>query len=147
MINAKDFWLKVAGPNADGCWLWTADKYSTGYGRFFRRGAHRVAWEVTNGPIPNGMFVCHHCDVRACVNPAHLFLGNHGDNMRDKAAKGRCNTPTGDRNGSSKLSADHVRAIRSERAKGITGRLVALKYGVSEALVSYIVRRKLWVHL
>lgn len=90
----KRFWdkVKIAGPN--DCWEWQAGKDKNGYGSFrigkgSMKRAPRVAWELKNGPIPNGMVVCHVCDYPACVNPGHLFLGTHGDNMRDMRKKGR----------------------------------------------------------
>jgi hypothetical protein len=97
--TAVRFWKKVdqsGGP--DACWVWTAGRGGTmGYGSFqmgtYRNThhvrAHRMAWELTNGPIPAGKYVCHRCDNPPCCNPAHLFLGTQGDNLRDMYAKGR----------------------------------------------------------
>lgn len=90
------FWRRVERTD-DGCWLWRGSKDGGGYGTlstirgFAPAKAHRVSWEMRNGPIPEGAYVCHRCDTPACVNPDHLFLGTQQQNMRDCAAKGRVN--------------------------------------------------------
>lgn len=95
--RADDFWGQV---NKGGdCWLWEGKqnprhRYGQFYvgwngARYLEMRAHRVAWEIVNGPIPKGMHILHHCDSPLCVNPAHLWMGTHSDNMKDAAAKGR----------------------------------------------------------
>ena len=84
---------RIERVSESGCWIWMAACYRSGYGEISFMGrarpAHRVSWIIHNGPIPDGLCVCHRCDVRQCVNPAHLFLGTKQDNTLDMHAKGR----------------------------------------------------------
>lgn len=104
-----------------------------GYGARRLRGklmkAHRAAWQEAHGPIPDGMEVCHHCDVRACINVKHLFLGTHKDNMRDMVAKNR------GRSGQSKLSPEAVCAIRQAKRDGRWAYDLAQSLNVSVATI------------
>ena len=143
------FWAKVL--KTDACWLWTGKRAHDGYGYFRIKypqhdvttaAAHRVAWTLTVGPIPPGFFVCHHCDVRYCVNPAHLFLGTHKDNMRDATVKGRVNR--GEKNGQSKLTNDQVQQIRTLEG---THTEIATKFGVTPETISFIRNYKGWKHV
>jgi hypothetical protein len=122
------------------------------YGRFKvgteRRGpgatvpATHVAWELVNGPIPNGMCVLHRCDNPPCVRPDHLFLGTRRDNVLDMAAKGRA--AVGERSGTAKLTASAVDDIRARYSAGETQRPLAQEYGVSQSTVSLIVQGRRW---
>lgn len=212
MSLADRLWAKVdksGGP--DACWLWTGHRNQKGYGKIGADrktiGAHRGAWMVTNGPIPDGLFVLHRCDNPPCCNPAHLFVGTNADNMTDMAQKGRRKgramgdsnglrkhpesrafgdrnawakhpermaarrsgsrthperLARGDANGSrlyperlkrgedatgSKLTEESVRQIRSEHASGATQKEIAARHGVSQTLVSAVVRRVIWKHV
>jgi hypothetical protein len=156
------FWAKVdksAGP--DGCWMWTARLVPTGYGGFRYAGgqlAHRAAWEITHGRVPHsdgyhGTCVCHRCDVRACVNPAHLFLGTHADNMADKKSKGRASrsgpivSVKGERVNTAKLTATDVVSLRAAVAGGCPVAKAARDFGISVHNAYSIVCGKTWRHL
>jgi len=143
------FWSKV--DKSGGCWLWRASRFlSTGYGRIHVNGrscgAHRIAWELTFGTIPEGLFVCHRCDNKTCCNPAHLFLGTADDNMQDKTNKGRA-TRGADVN-TCRLSRDQVQEVRAEYRSGkVTQQQLANRYGVKQPAISKIVLRTSWAWL
>lgn len=141
------FWARI--DKGDGCWTWTGGRMPTGYGSVRFRGectvAHRVVWELTHGPIPSGIYVCHTCDNRLCCNPGHLFLGTHLDNIADMVAKGR--NAKGETNGQAKLTEADVLAIRTRVAAGKRQLDVARSYALDSGHVSMIVHRKIWKHL
>lgn len=159
------------------CWLWTAAAFKrTGYGQVrlgAMRRAHRAAWFLTHGDIPAGLFVLHTCDVRLCVNPAHLYLGSHVENMADRSKRGRAATgaahgskthpervacgdrhgfrvhpeaaPRGERNGGGgKLREADVGVIRDALAAGEPKRAIARRFGVSDTLIRYIATGRAW---
>ncbi len=94
--SLDDFWKKVDKDLRNPCWIWLAAKDLEGYGFFWFKNkqvrSHRFSWEITHGKIPNGLFVCHHCDNPSCVRPDHLFLGTCQDNALDMISKGRGTT-------------------------------------------------------
>jgi hypothetical protein len=109
--------------------------------------AHRVAWELERGPIPEGLLVCHRCDNPSCVNPSHLFLGTQGDNMRDKVAKGRHDT-RGERNARARLTEGQVWEIKSILAAGqLSHREIGALFGVARGAVGDIHCGRKWKHL
>lgn len=141
------FWSKVEKRGPDECWVWTPPTLDTGYGQFWmdgkQRRAHRLSWTMENGPIPNGLCALHTCDVRACVNPAHLFLGTKADNNADRDAKGRQVFAKGERHGSAKLARELVRQIRHVYPAKSQRRLAAI-FGVSQHTICDIVNRRTW---
>lgn len=147
---AAHFW-SIAEKRSDGCWLWIASKDHGGYGRYKVNGvavrAHRFAFELVNGAIPAGLIVCHRCDVPACVNPAHLFLGSHADNAKDKVQKGRVRPVRGSACPLAKLTEAQVFELRQRRANGAGVNYLARDYGVSPTTISRIVNGKNWRHL
>lgn len=145
-MSTRELFMEKVRQQDDGCWIWTAAIVkAVGYGRFGMPGnktdyAHRAAWRLFRGEIPAGAYVCHRCDVRTCVNPAHLFLGTHRDNMRDAADKGRVRIPrasyaSDETHQVAKLTNDQVRVIRAaSRSRGVAAQL-ARQFGVSLSAV------------
>lgn len=144
----KRFWDKVNIRDKDACWEWQAAT-AKGYGAIRidgrLRGAHQVSWELHNHQtVPDGMFVLHECDNRSCVNPHHLFLGTHQDNMDDMYAKGRRIAASGESSGSSKLTHSQVEQIRRLSPKH-SRRELAHMFGVkAHATINKILSGKTW---
>lgn len=145
---------KIAFAGPDECWPWTAGMTSSGYGAVWtgeKRRAHREAIEAILGEgAADGLVVRHSCDNPPCCNPAHLELGTHTDNVRDCVERGRHVAPKGEAHGRAKLTADDVRAIRSEYVRGSSEfgqTALAHRFGVHHTLIGLIIRRKSWAHI
>ena len=141
-----DFWKKVdKTSNPNGCWVWTGKiRNKDGYGSFIINhktwSAHRFTMLIA-GQDPIGWEVMHRCDNPPCINPAHLSLGTHKDNMQDMINKGR--HPT-----CGKLLNDNlVLDIRQEKLNGASGISLSKKYNVSPTTISRICRRIIWTHI
>lgn len=149
------FWSKVKRMKSNECWEWIGYLKPDGYGltrniNMKKHNAHRVAWEIIHGEIPkgegyHGYCVLHKCDNRSCVNPSHLFLGTHKDNMRDMVSKGRLNRK-GENNGRAKLTLNDVNKIR-RLYKGKRGEQTALgkQFGVAQNTIRDIVFNIHWL--
>lgn len=138
-ISRRQFERKVK--KTSRCWLWIGNK-NNGYGRLFfskkRWLAHRLAWTVYRGEIPKSICVCHRCDNGLCVNPRHLFLGTHRENMEDMSRKGRNRFV-------SPLNADDVRTIKLRyRDEDVTYADLAKAYGVSKVCIEKILLGTRW---
>jgi hypothetical protein len=160
------FWRHVAKRD-NGCWEWAGATWS-GYGIFctnrkdirWTMGAHRFSYELAHGAIPDGLFVCHRCDNRGCVNPDHLFLGTNSENLMDASRKGRIasgdrnglrvhpeSALKGEANGFARLTLAAVLAIRAERLAGRPYHKIASRYGISTSQVFNVCQRKQWRHV
>ncbi len=137
-IDRFSLWVQ----KGDGCWLWIGGKNDKGYGRLYLSDpkrvvyAHRFAWAIANGPIPDEYEVCHRCDNPPCVRPDHLFLGTHLENMQDMVTKGRY---------ASKSKPERVpRGVRVNTAKlNDIGR----EYGVTHSVIQKVVVGRSWAHV
>lgn len=110
-----------------------------------RMRAHRYSYELAIGKIPDGLFCCHHCDNKKCINPAHLFLGTNADNLQDAARKGRTAHICGEARWNSKLTEVAVRAIRADKIS--SQRVLGRKYGVSHQQIGSIKKGEAWKHI
>lgn len=136
----------------DKCILWTGLTAYNGYGKAYVGmgkyvGAHRHAWITAHGTIPDGMCVCHHCDVRACINVNHLYLGTPKDNARDRDERGRANTVRGSSHALAKLTERDVLEIRARADARETYASIAVRFGVTRENIGSVVNRKTWKHV
>ena len=134
----ETFWAKVKVGAQDECWLWTMSIGSHGYGQTSYGGkrvrtAHRLAYELTHGPLPAGMHVLHNCDERRCCNPAHMRLGTNEENIADKVARGRTHS-------TSKLTAAQVAEIKARVEAGEVQAALAREFGVQDSTIVRIKR-------
>jgi len=144
---------KIDFSDPSGCWIWVAGQAAGGYGAVYHGGrgrlAHRISYEATHGAgSASGLVVRHRCDRPLCVNPAHLELGTHADNVRDKVERGR--QPRGEANGVSKLTETDIRVIRSVCVKGngdVGLSALARQFSVSRSVIGRVVRREMWRHV
>lgn len=154
--DVSRFWSKVHRTgNPDECWEWTACRHVRGYGQVAWLGVcgktHRIAYELTFGPIPEGKCILHRCDNPACCNPRHLFAGTQLDNIRDRHSKGRTSHASrniGERSGRSKLTESQVvEILRRHATLGETERSLAVEYGVTVSAIHLVVTRQNWRHV
>ncbi len=151
--SIRDRFMSKICKDKSGCWLWTRGQDKDGYGHFSIKHkiyrAHRMSYILHIGKIPRGCFVCHACDVPACVNPEHLFIGTVLDNYRDSVKKGRRNHvgQKGINNWACKLTDEQVEAIRRLRAAGMRLREISSMFDMSISRISQITTRKAWTHV
>ena len=145
MINiAERLMDKVSKEETNGCWVWTGSCNQKGYGLISVAGrltkAHRAAYQCYVGEIPTGLFVCHTCDNRKCINPSHLFVGTHRDNMRDMVKKGR--SKFDEKHSMARLKNYQRQEIIELRREGKSAREIARMYGVHNSTVLRICKKE-----
>lgn len=140
-ITIALFWGNVSVGQKFECWPWKGRKNEKGYGRFREGMAHRVAYELVNGEIDDGLILRHSCDNPPCCNPFHLTPGTHQDNMDDAVTRQR--TSRGADHPKTKLTEEQASYILGN-PDGLTGSQLAGKFGVAESTISYIRNRKSW---
>lgn len=142
------FWSKVK--KSRGCWIWTGAKCRQGYGQLYAKKrlfiAHRYSYVIHKGLIGN-LNVLHTCDNPSCVNPRHLFLGTHKDNMQDKYRKNRQNMPACEQHWNSKLSASDIKYIRKQKRYRGLGVKLAKRFNVTKENINYILRNETWKNI
>lgn len=149
----KRFEEKFVRGRGDECWEWIAHKNNDGYGCFGFdgkvEGAHRIAYQLYVGEIPEGLCVCHRCDNPSCVRPDHLFLGTQADNMHDRDNKGRGVFPdnSGENQWRSKFTNENVKTIRILHANGARNVDLAKQFGGSPQNISRIVCGRRWTKI
>ena len=164
----EDFWRRVV--RADGCWEWSGARMPTGYGHLRYNGrewyAHRLAYALAIGAIPDGAFICHRCSHPPCCRPDHLYAGSARDNHADAVAASHATKPPmffgsehwahvrperivkGERHGLAKVSADDVREMRRLYGQGgVSYRTLGGQYGMTAQAVCRIVKRRVWQHV
>jgi hypothetical protein len=147
------FWARVDRRGENECWPWTG--HLTGkpvrYGSITIDGkptkTHRLSWQLANGPIPPGMLVRHKCDNGACCNPAHLELGTHLDNNRDREMRGRGRRISGAAHARAVLNEEIVREIKRRIARGVGIKKISEEMGIARHHVSNIAHHGLWSHV
>jgi hypothetical protein len=152
---AELFWSKVAVGGPDDCWPWIPGTDKHGYGRFHIRPksvlAHRFAYELVNGPIPDGLRACHTCNHPPCCNPAHIYAGTDADNIHDSMRAGTHVPPPrypGSKNRNAKLTESKVRFIRDTYTAGKETQVaLARRFGVSQTAVSFVILHRSWRHV
>lgn len=139
------------GPSGDACLVWPRGKNGDGYGalmiNYKNFKAHRLAYELTIGSIPNGLQVLHSCDNPPCFRPSHLFLGTNLDNVRDKHSKGRQRFARGIGCTQAKLTDEKVAFARDAHREGVTATALAIQFGVSRSTVKLAIRGHTWAHV